>query len=340
MKGPWSLQDIKQTKNVSVFSCFHCGGGSTMGYKLAGFKVLGGVELDKDMMEIYRENFNPSISYQMAIQDFNKKQEYPDELYNLDILDGSPPCSTFSMNGKREKKWGDKHKFREGQAIQNLDDLFFDFIKTVNILKPKVVIAENVKGLMLGNAKGYVKQIFTELDKIGYTTQLFLLNAASMGVPQRRERVFFLSTRKDLKRPKIKLHFTEKPITYKKMLELHNIKDNKGQMELKTKLSQRYNKCKPGKSFSSVFKHIGNSFSYTRLSYDQVPPTLTNDRFYHPKYTRRLTTEEYSAIQSFPYDYNFLNKPAPYILGMSVPPFMMERIAKEVYSQWLDQKSK
>jgi len=185
--GPWKLTDLKDIpKNgKKVFSCFHCGGGSTMGYKLAGFDVLGGVEIDGKMMEIYKENHNPKYSYRMGVADFNKipNDEIPSDLFGIDILDGSPPCSSFSMAGSRESQWGKEKKFREGQAEQVLDDLFFHFIATAAKLNPKIVVAENVKGLIMGNARGYVKQIFNEFDKIGYDCQLFLLNAAFMGVP-------------------------------------------------------------------------------------------------------------------------------------------------------------
>jgi len=146
--GAWYLSELKDIKknNLNVFSCFHCGGGSTMGYKLAGFNVLGGVEIDEEMMNIYRANHKPKFSYQMGVQEFNKIENIPEELKNLDILDGSPPCSTFSMAGKREKKWGKEFKFREGQKYQRLDDLFFHFIQTAKLLQPKIVVAENVKG--------------------------------------------------------------------------------------------------------------------------------------------------------------------------------------------------
>ena len=71
-KGTWYLKDLKSIKknNLNVFSTFHCGGGSSMGYKLAGCNVLGGVEIDKKMMSIYRANNNPKYSYLMAIQVF------------------------------------------------------------------------------------------------------------------------------------------------------------------------------------------------------------------------------------------------------------------------------
>lgn len=199
MNYNWTLKDANFTKNKGkVFSCFACGGGSTMGYKLAGFDVIGHNDIDPKMVEVYKENHKPKYSFLESITTFAKRKDLPKELYELDILDGSPPCSSFSMAGNREKDWGKEKKFREGQELQVLDTLFFDFIDLANELKPKVVVAENVKGLLLGNAKQYVIKIYEAFDKAGYTCQHFLLNASKMGVPQRRERVFFIALRKDL----------------------------------------------------------------------------------------------------------------------------------------------
>lgn len=74
-----------------------------MGYKLAGFNHLGGVEIDKNMAEIYTKNHTPKYFYLEDIRDFNQREDLPKELFNLDILDGSPPCTSFSLAGKREK---------------------------------------------------------------------------------------------------------------------------------------------------------------------------------------------------------------------------------------------
>ena len=115
----WTLKDAVFTKDKGkVFSCFACGGGSTMGYKLAGFDVLGCNEIDPKMIEAYKANHNPKYAYLEPIQTFKLRTDLPDELYNLDILDGSPPCSSFSMAGNREKDWGKDKVFREGQAEQ------------------------------------------------------------------------------------------------------------------------------------------------------------------------------------------------------------------------------
>ena len=233
MNYNWTLKDANFTKDKGkVFSCFACGGGSTMGYKLAGFDVIGHNDIDSKMVEVYKENHKPKFSYLESITTFAKRKDLPKELYELDILDGSPPCSSFSMAGNREKDWGKEKKFREGQELQVLDTLFFDFIDLANELKPKVVVAENVKGLLLGNAKQYVIKIYEAFDKAGYTCQHFLLNACKMGVPQRRERVFFIALRKDLspkfmelvdmftELPKLELEFNEKEILFGKVKEI------------------------------------------------------------------------------------------------------------------------
>ena len=163
-----------------------------MGFKLAGFEHLGGVEIDPKVAEVYKLNHNPKYLYNEDIRSFLARDEYPEELYNLDVLEGSPPCSSFSLSGNREKDWGKKKVFAEGQAEQRLDDLFFDWIKLVDKLQPKIAIAENVKGMIIGSGRAYSKKIIEELNKIGYDVQLFLLNASTMGVPQKESVYFYL----------------------------------------------------------------------------------------------------------------------------------------------------
>lgn len=133
-----------------------------MGYKLVGCEVIGNVEIDPRMNKLYLENHKPKYNYCMDIRDFNKLEDLPAELYNLDIMDGSPPCTTFSISGLREETWGKKKKFREGQVEQTLDDLAFIFIETAAKLKPKCVVMENVEGLLIGEAWTYVQRIYKE----------------------------------------------------------------------------------------------------------------------------------------------------------------------------------
>lgn len=200
----WFLKDLKSVSQngLKVMTTFSCGGGSSLSYKLVGCDVIAANDIDPEMAYHYKLNLNPKHYFLCPVKDLLKKQ-LPEELHELDILDGSPPCSTFSMAGNREKNWGKDKHFREGQTKQVLDDLFFDWLDLVERLKPKVAIAENVKGLIQGNAKGYVKLIMKRFKAIGYNAQLFLVNAADCSVPQKRERVFFVALCNNIDKPKL-----------------------------------------------------------------------------------------------------------------------------------------
>lgn len=343
--GPWKLSDIDHVKRHghSVFSCFHCGGGSTMGYKLAGYDVLGGVEIDPDMMAIYKANHKPKHSFLMGVQQFKNipNDQLPKELFDLDILDGSPPCSSFSMSGSREKAWGKKKKFREGQTEQVLDDLFFDFIDIAKKLQPKVVVSENVKGLINGVARGYVKQIFQGFNDAGYDCQLFLLNASRMGVPQARERTFFICRRKDLKLPKIQFDFQEPPITIEKAIQGTTTvgqkitwltPETKALWE-KVEMGDALSKAHPkGHRFNAHKAHPKRVSKTIAASADAVP--------IHWKEPRRFTDAEVVRIQTFPDDFDFRGQNGSYVCGMSVPPFMMQRVASAIHEQWFSNEAK
>lgn len=322
----WTLKDVNFTKDKgTVFSCFACGGGSTMGYKLAGFDVLGCNEIDPKMIEAYKVNHKPKYAYLEPIQTFKLRKDLPKELYNLDILDGSPPCSSFSMSGNREKDWGKEKKFREGQAEQVLDNLFFDFIDLAKELQPKVVVAENVKGLLMGNAKEYVRNIYRDFDKAGYYCQHWLLDASKMGVPQRRERVFFICLRKDIAKeflyfkdmfkevPKLELIFKEQKINFGLVRNDLNIKARETDIILKTKQQGFVKNTKNSKVHNTI---TGNT------RYIDEDNILTND-------------EEFKLIGTFPLDYNFIENKPQYLIGMSVPPVMTANIATKIYEQWL-----
>jgi DNA (cytosine-5)-methyltransferase 1 len=313
----WNLSDGYPANGIEkhglkVFGTFICGGGSTMGYKLAGYEHIGGVEIDPKVADVYNTNHKPKLLYTEDIRAFAKRDNLPAELYNLDLLDGSPPCSSFSMAGNREKDWGKKKKFREGQALQTLDDLFFDYIALAKKLQPKVVIAENVKGLIQGNAKSYVKKIKAGFEDAGYKVQLFLLNAASMGVPQKRERVFFICQRKDLNYKPLKLEFNEEGIVFERLREGVKNKASDNDIAL----------SKKGGFVKNTFKtQVHNTILGSTRYIDEIG-VLTNDL-------------EFCLIGSYPIDYKFKDIKPQYLIGMSVPPVMTAQIAHEIYLQWL-----
>ena len=310
-----------------------------MGYKLAGYEMVGNCEIDPDMNKIYRTNHHPKHSYLMDVRDFKAipDDQLPPELFNLDILDGSPPCSVFSMAGQRESGWDKDKVFREGQKHQRLDDLFFEFIGVAEKLKPRVIIAENVKGLITGNAKGYVNEIIKHFHTAGYTVQLFLLNAAQMGVPQARERVFFVCHRNDLDLPKLELNFNESPIPFGQVRSQYGIPFT-GDAAVTVELLKH---CRPGdKCLADISKRIrGRDSGYTNaiMSDNRVATTIASGASYYRMYDGlKLSNEDYRNVQTFPQDYDFGDQSVKYVCGLSVPRVMMANIAAEVFDQWLN----
>lgn len=345
----WNLSDAIFTKDKGkVFSCFACGGGSTMGYKLAGFDVIGCNEIDPKMMEAYRINHKPKYSYLEPIQTFKLRDDLPQELYQLDILDGSPPCSSFSMSGNREKDWGKEKKFREGQAKQVLDDLFFDFIDLAKKLQPKVVVAENVKGLLLGEAKSYVRRIYKEFEDAGYYLQHFLLDSSKMGVPQRRERVFFIALRRDLATkflyqmdmftvvPKIQIEFNGNPILYREI----KTKQSGKRLTPETELYWNNRKYGDGDFSEIIMRMTGKQKQWNRkFIYDDMTPlTITAGGYLPVRYDEpyEISNDEIKMIGTYPMDYDVAKNKIEYLVGMSVPPLMTAAIADEIYNQWIN----
>lgn len=321
----WFLKDLDSIpKNgLTVMSTFSCGGGSSMGYKLAGCDVIAANDIDPEMAYHYKLNLNPKHYYLCPIKDL-LTTKLPDELFNLDILDGSPPCSTFSMAGSREKAWGKDKHFREGQAKQVLSDLFFDYLDLVEYLKPRVAIAENVKGMIQGNAKGYVKLVMERFKEIGYRPQLFLVNAADCGVPQKRERVFFIALRNDIDKPKLVLAPKHRWIGTKEAL--NDLRASWDGWRVITPMNKRYilNEKRP---------HHPVSEPYPTLTGTVLPENLFNPT---DKKFAEFSFSEYKRIGSFPDDYQAkTDKIGKYMIGMSVPPRMTEQVAMAVIDQWL-----
>lgn len=331
----WNKADLVIDKPIKVFTTFSCGGGSSLGYKRAGFEVIGNVEIDPKMNDLYITNNHPKYNFCEDLRKFNQRDDLPDELMGIDILDGSPPCTSFSTAGIQDEGWGKVKKFREGQASQTLDDLFFVFLDTVEKLQPKVVIAENVVGLITGKAKGYVNQIVKRFKDLGYEVQIFKLNAAYMDVPQARERVFFIANRMGF--PKLELDFRHPIIKFGEVRGENGKPLGSNQTVAKALLE----KAQPGdRKLEQTMQRItgkkGKYFSSMLIQDGQVAPTITaaGDFFRFCDKTK-MSDDDFRNAQSFPQDYNFKKCPVQYVCGMSVPPNMMANIAAEVYKQWL-----
>ena len=334
----WTFADYPEEKNgLKVFSCFACGGGSTMGYKLAGCEVIGCVEIDKRLNELYVKNHSPKHNFCMDIRAFNDitDSELPKELFELDILDGSPPCTTFSMSGKREETWGQKKKFREGQTEQTLDDLSFVFLETVNKLKPKFFIMENVEGFLKGEAWGYVQRIYSHAKAIGYTVKHYLCKGENMGVPQTRHRVFFIAYRNDIEFDfdNLDMFFDYEPVIYGDVKSGKGFEISEGSMLLKIIKKAKYPQRNIGNTYIAQGEKKRNFNDVYAWECDVCPTFLAKANVYRVSECCKLSKEDILSVSTFPQDYAFKNNThveIGYVCGMSVPPVMIKRIVGRI----------
>jgi DNA (cytosine-5)-methyltransferase 1 len=200
-----------------------------------------------------------------------------------------------------------------------------------------------VKGMLIGNAKGYTKMVVRELERIGYRVQVFLVNAADCGVPQRRERVFFCCARNDLNVGALKLAPKHRWISSREStLDLQApTNDEIAETEPTKEAKEFWHYTKQGDSFAAAKqKKTGkaNGFGRVRISENYPSCTLTSNAgdFYHWSECRKLTYREWKRLGSFPDDYVAKSdKIGKYMIGMSVPPKMTEEVARAVLSQWL-----
>jgi DNA (cytosine-5)-methyltransferase 1 len=247
------------------------------------------------------------------------------------------------MAGSREDSWGKDKHFREGQAKQVLSDLFFDFLDLAERLRPKVVIAENVKGMIIGNAKGYTKLVMERLRAIGYRPQLFLVNAADCGVPQKRERVFFCAVRDDIAAPSLKLAPKSRWVSAGEACwdvqdltpeEVADTRPTPGDLKW-------WPLTKPGERYADAKIRVEGKdslWNHKKLTHTQPSKTLSaqTDTIKHWSECRILTLREWKRLGSFPDDYHAkTDRIGKYMVGMSVPPRMTEQVARAVVSQWL-----
>ena len=184
-----------------VASTFSGAGGSCLGYRMAGFKVVWANEFVPMAQESYKANALPDC----VLDGRDIKHIQPHDILaatglkvgELDLFDGSPPCQAFSTAGKREKSWGKEKKYEHG-ATQKNETLFDEYIRLLRGLQPKVFVAENVSGLVKGTAKGMFLQILAAMKASGYRVTCRVLDAQWLGVPQQRQRTIFVGVRNDL----------------------------------------------------------------------------------------------------------------------------------------------
>lgn len=339
--------DISKIKPIfTVISTFSGGGGSSLGYKMAGGKVLVANEFIPLAREVYKKNFPntviiPNDIRNLSGDDFLKTANI--KKGDLDIFDGSPPCSGFSTAGKRNKGWGEDKKYSSSSQV--IDDLFFEYTRILNEIQPKVFIAENVKGLAIGKARGYFKLIFNALCDAGYVTTAKIINAKYLGVPQNRERLIFIGIRKDLWiddfKNKTHPRYDKKPILLREAFSNNMLIERECFLKENT-IAFRYwhMNRRGGKYLETHRKHTGKTgwFTYYKLKPGQICNTITtHPDLHHWKEPRTLSISELKKVQSLPNDfYNIGTYLEQYErIGRMVPPIMMEAISKNIYKEIL-----
>ena len=204
MKPPYRVPLMAEIGAVepngfTVVSTFSGAGGSCYGFRLAGYRVLWASEFVDAAAETYAANYPATPLDRRDIRDV-RGAEILDAIGSsrgdVDVLEGSPPCASFSTAGKRAAGWGAVKPYSDTK--QRVDDLFFEYARLVDEIRPRVFVAENVSGLVKGVAKGYFKRILTALEAPGYVVGARLLDAQWLGVPQARARIIFLGVRADL----------------------------------------------------------------------------------------------------------------------------------------------
>lgn len=342
-------------KKYTVLDLFCGAGGLSLGFQLAGFKVIGGIDFQEDAIKTHEKNFTNSISLCCDIKKISN--ETIKKLFDnkVDVIIGGPPCQGFSAGNRQQTEDDPRNK------------LFFEFIRFVKILKPKAIVIENVRQILTKD-NGFAKnKIFEILKEQGYNVDVRVLNASDYGVPQIRNRAIFIGIKKELgdfNYDSIKKE--QKQITVKEAIgELYDL-ENDSNLEFKNEPQTKFQKyvrsknnqiinhepkypnkevqnrisyVPQGGNWRDVPEHLWNvkrnnrhSSAYKRL--DENKPSITIDtghmNYFHPIYNRVPTVRESARLQSFPDDFIFVGTITSQLrqVGNAVPPLMAKAVAE------------
>ena len=302
-------------------------GGFRIALEKAGAKCVFTSEIDKYAQQVYKANFPDEIS-----GDITKIKE--EDIPAHDVLCAGFPCQAFSTVGKR-------NGFSDPRGT-----LFFDVLRIAKHHKPKVILLENVKGLILHNGGDTFATIGNSLADIGYSVWWKVLDATMFGLPQLRKRVFIVAIRNDIQKP-----FTF-PIGSQTNKRLKDIVDSS--VDANHFLSENRNgfichkrsigDCHYGYHLIGpddyVFTLLTSKYEHN-LIVDDTKPTgkfhnvkakTANDRVINHQNVRRLTPKEYARLQGF--TDNFVvpvsNKQAYRLFGNAVAVPVVEAIFAEI----------
>lgn len=302
----------------TVISLFSGCGGSSLGYRMAGYRELLAVEWDANAVETFRLNFPEVPVYHGDIAALSVKECM--ELAGigageLDVLDGSPPCQGFSMAGKRK-------------MTDDRNQLFREYCRLLNGLRPRAFIMENVAGMVRGKMKLIAGEIFRELEACGYRVKAQLMNAMYFGVPQSRERMIFVGVREDLGVGPTFPRPQGRPVTVREAW--HDLKTHDQEGPQITPLREsRWRETRRGHNHHE-------RFALVRLAWNRPASTIMkvsgSGGHMHPDEPRLCSVSELRRLASFPDTFKFAGSFDHGVnrIGNSVPPLFMKAIAQYV----------
>ena len=348
-------------REPTVVACFAGCGGMGLGFRQAGFSVLGYVELNDAARRTFARNFPEATPLACDVRDVqdHHARNWRHRFGHVDVLCGGPPCQGFSLAGKRDQN-------------DSRNTLFRDYLRIAEHLAPAVVVMENVRVLTSmkdPDGRPVLNRIRDEFDRIGYDVEHRELNAQDFGVPQFRERVFFVAVRRDLA-PKRPLFFPQPthghepaPSLFSPGLKPYStFRDATSDLEplesgqaSKSDLHHwavdhpphvlRWLRDVPeGRSAHDnrdpdLRPPSGYNTTYKRLRWDEPSSTIGTTfgmisacRTVHPKCTRSLTVREAIRCQTFPDEYVFEGTTGDIRtqIGNAVPPGLSRAIATHI----------
>lgn len=353
MKPPYTVPSmlevarVRGTNGYKVVSTFSGCGGACLGFEMAGFEVAWANEFVEEARNTYRDNHPGVILDGRDIREIHASDILAAtglEPGEIDVLEGSPPCASFSTAGSREKGWGRVKSYSD--TVQRSDDLFFEFARILGELQPRTFTAENVSGLVKGKAIGYFKQILVALRSEGYAVDAKVLDASWLGVPQARQRLIFVGVRNDLVDRYGLRPAHPKPFTYRypirDVLELekpatHDPETGQDIRLDRYAIAAEWDKIRPGQSSERYFQLVRPALGEPVGTITATGGGIGAASVTHPTQRRKFTLEELRALSSFPADFVLTGTYAQRWerIGRSVPPFMARAIAETIRDEIL-----
>jgi DNA (cytosine-5)-methyltransferase 1 len=351
----YNLDLVRSQSNKNLFnvvSLFAGGGGSSLGYRLAGGKVLAINEFIPAAQDAYRRNFPETHIFPGDIRQLTGKEILETlgiKKGELDILDGSPPCSSFSTAGLRHKGWGRIKSYSD--SSQRTDDLFFEFVRIINEVQPKVFVAENVKGLTMGTSFELLgseqlnifneqeNTIFRSMTNIGYTVRYKVLYAKDYGVPQTRPRVIFIGVRNDILKnnPDLVISYPTRNKEINNLAYCFSDITHTAEELLECDISRfaigkEALNLHPGEQSNKYFSLIKQSPDSICGTLTQSAGNLSAASVIHWD-NRKFSVKESIRIMGFPDDYYLGDKYSQKIerLGRAVSPLMYKYVIENIY---------